>query len=93
MKFLPFIWHNLTRDKLRTFLTGGAIALAIALVCLLQTMPAGMEGLLEDFASDVRITTHNKAGLVYPLPYSYIQKVRALPGVTAVASWTWFGGW
>ena len=92
MKFLPLIWHNLTRDKLRTALTGGAIALAIALVCLLQTMPAGMEGLLEDVASDLRITTHNKAGLVYPLPYSYIQKVRALPGVTAVASWTWFGG-
>jgi putative ABC transport system permease protein len=92
MKFLPFIWRNLTRDKLRTLLTGGAIALAIALVCLLQTMPAGMEGLLNDVASNIRVTTHNKAGLVYPLPYSYLQKVRALPGVTAAASWTWFGG-
>ena len=24
---------------------------------------------------------HNEAGLVYPLPYAYLQKVRALPGV------------
>ena len=41
IKFLPFIWKNLTRNKLRTVLTGGAIALAILLVCLLRTMPDG----------------------------------------------------
>jgi putative ABC transport system permease protein len=92
VKFLPFIWKNLTRNKLRTLLTGGAIALAIALVCLLRTMPAGMEAILDDFASNQRIVVHNEAGLVYPLPYAYLQKVRALPGVVSAASWTWFGG-
>ncbi len=92
MKFLPFIWRNLTRNKLRTLLTGGAIALAIALVCLLRTMPAGMNAILEDFASNQRIVVHNEAGLVYPLPYAYLQKVRALRGVVSAASWTWFGG-
>ena len=45
MKFLPFIWRQLARNKLRTVLTGGAIALAIALVCLLLTMPAGMNAI------------------------------------------------
>jgi putative ABC transport system permease protein len=92
VKFLPFIWKNLTRNKLRTLLTGGAIALAIALVCLLRTMPAGMNAILEDFASNQRIVVHNEAGLVYPLPYAYLQKVRALRGVVSAASWTWFGG-
>jgi putative ABC transport system permease protein len=92
VKFLPFIWRNLTRNKLRTLLTGGAIALAIALVCLLRTMPAGMNAILEDFASNQRIVVHNEAGLVYPLPYAYLQKVRALRGVVSAASWTWFGG-
>ena len=92
MKFLPFIWRNLTRNKLRSLLTGGAIALAIALVCLLQTMPAGLNRLVEDVASNSRVVVHNEAGLVYPLPYSYLQKVRALPGVVGAASWTWFGG-
>jgi putative ABC transport system permease protein len=92
IKFLPFIWKNLTRNKLRSLLTGGAIALAIALVCLLRTMPAGMDAILEDFASNQRIVVHNEAGLVYPLPYAYLQKVRALPGVVSAASWTWFGG-
>jgi putative ABC transport system permease protein len=92
VKFLPFIWRNLLRNKLRSLLTGGAIALAIALVCLLQTMPEGLNRLVEDVASNTRVVVHNEAGLVYPLPYSYMQKVRALPGVVGAASWTWFGG-
>ena len=92
MKFLPLIWRNLTRNKLRTVLTALAIAFAVALVCLLQTMPAGMDMILNDYASNTRVVVHNEAGLVYPLPYSSIQKVRALRGVVSAASWTWFGG-
>jgi len=92
MKFLPLIFRNLLRNKLRTVLTGAAIALAIALVCLLRTMPAGLDAILDEAVSNTRVTIHNKAGLVYPLPYAYQQKVRALPGVVSLASWTWFGG-
>jgi putative ABC transport system permease protein len=71
---------------------GGAIALAVALVCFLATMPDGMNRILEQVATNTRIVVHNEAGLVYPLPYAYLQKVRAMPGVVAVTSWTWFGG-
>jgi putative ABC transport system permease protein len=92
MKWIPFVWRNLVRNKLRSALTGGAIALAIALVCLLGTMPEGLNVMLERVASNARVVVHNEAGLVYPLPYSYLQKVRALPGVVSAASWTWFGG-
>jgi putative ABC transport system permease protein len=92
VKFLPFIWHNLVRNPLRATLTTGAIALAIALVCLLLTMPSGLDTLLNQIASNTRIVVHNEAGLVYPLPYADLAKVRALPGVVDVASWTWFGG-
>lgn len=92
MKFLPFIWRQLTRNKLRTSLTAGAIGLAIALVCLLLTMPAGMDTMLTKIASNTRIVVHNEAGLVYPLPYSYLQKIRSMPGVVSATSWTWYGG-
>lgn len=92
MKFLPLIWANLARNKLRSALTAGAIALAIALVCLLLTMPGGLDRILNEIASNNRIVVLNKAGLVYPLPYSYLQKVRAMEGVVEAASWTWFGG-
>jgi putative ABC transport system permease protein len=93
VKFLPFVWRNLARNPLRSALTAGAIALAVLLVCLLLTMPGGLDRLLGDFASNTRIVVHNQAGLVYPLPYSSLQKVRGLPGVVGAASWTWFGGY
>lgn len=92
MKFLPFVWRNLMRNKVRALLTAGAIALAIALVCLLRTMPDGLDRMLEYFASGSRISVHAEAGLVYPMPYAYLGKVRSVPGVDAAASWTWFGG-
>ncbi len=92
MKFLPFIWRQLARNKIRSALTAGAIALAIALVCLLMTMPAGMDTILKSLASNTRIAVHNEAGLVYPLPYAYIQKIRSMQGVVGAMSWTWYGG-
>lgn len=92
MRFLPFIWRQLVRNRLRTALTAGAIALAIALVCLLLTMPAGMDTMLKRFASNTRVVVVNKAGITYQLPYSYLQKIRSMPGVVAAASWTWYGG-
>jgi putative ABC transport system permease protein len=92
VKFLPLVFRNLGRNKLRSLLTGGAIALAIALVCFLRTMPAGLDAFLNDLASNTRISIHNEAGMVYAMPYAYLQKVRALPGVVAATSWSWFGG-
>jgi putative ABC transport system permease protein len=91
-KFIPLIVKNLGRNKTRSILTGGAIALAITLVCLLRTMPAGMDHMLDDIAKNNRISVHNKAGIVYPLPYSYFQKIRTVPGVVEATTWTWFGG-
>lgn len=92
IKFLPLVWKNLGRNKTRSLLTGAAIALAILLVCMLRTMPAGLDFFLDQIAKNNRISVHHKAGIVYPLPYAYLQKVRAVPGVVEATSWTWFGG-
>lgn len=92
MKYLGLIRANLRRNPLRTALTGGAIMLAVALVCLLLTMPAGMNALIDNITSNTRISVHNKAGIVYSMPYAFTRKVRALDGVAAAVSHTWFGG-
>jgi len=92
MKFFPFVWRNLLRNKLRSLLTGGAIALAIALVCILRTMPAGFDHFLEQLATNTRISVHNTAGIVYSMPYAYLARVKSVPGVVDAVSWTWFGG-
>ena len=92
MKFLPLVFANLRRSPLRGLLTAGAIACAIALVCLLRTMPEGLETILDYAASGSRVVVLNEAGFDYPLPYAHLQKVRALSGVRSAASWTWYGG-
>lgn len=92
MKYLGLIRANLGRNKLRSVLTAGAVTLAVVLVCMLLTMPAGLDTLVERIASNTRISVHNKAGVVYPMPYSFTRKVRQVDGVAAAVSWTWFGG-
>ncbi len=93
MSWTSFLWRNLARNKLRSVLTGGAIALAISLVCFLATMPDGLDRMLDSVAANTRIVVHDGAGVAYDwLPYAYLEKIRAMPGVVAAASWTWFGG-
>jgi len=92
MKYLGLIWANLGRNKLRSVLTGGAIMLAVVLVCMLLTMPAGLNAILEHVSNNTRISVHAKGGLVYQMPYSFTRKVRQVDGVAAAMAQTWFGG-
>ena len=93
MSWTAFLWRNLSRNKLRSALTGAAIALAIAMVCFLATMPDGLDRMLDSVAANTRIIVHDSAGVTYDwIPYAYLEKIRAMPGVVGVASWTWFGG-
>ena len=92
IKFLPFVWRNLLRNKLRSLLTGAAIMLALALVCVLRTAPEGFDAFLNALAKNSRISIHNSAGIVYGMPYAYLARIRAVPGVVEAVSWSWFGG-
>ena len=92
MTYLRLIRANLGRNKLRTGLTGGAIMLSEVLVCMLLTMPAGLDQIISHAASNTRIAVHNKAGVAYALPFSFTRKVRQVDGVAAAVAMIWFGG-
>lgn len=92
MRYLGLVVANLRRNPLRSAFTATAIALAVLLVCLLLTMPAGLDRFLEDLGSNTRISVHNRAGLVYSMPASFTRKVRAVEGVAGAMAMTWFGG-
>jgi putative ABC transport system permease protein len=91
-KYLPLVWKNLGRNKLRSVITGVAIAFAVAMVCVLRMMPAGLDAMLNSMSTGTRISVHNEAGLTYALPYAYLNKVRSMPGVVDAITYTWFGG-
>jgi putative ABC transport system permease protein len=86
------ILRNLTRHPLRALLTTLSIALSIFLVCAVLTLPSAMNAIFERAASNQRISVHHKAGLTYWLPSSFLQKVRAIPGVSGINHFSWFGG-
>lgn len=92
MTVFHLVRRNLGRNRLRAVLTALSIGLSIFLVCAVLTLPQGFRSLLERVSSSTRVSIHNKAGLAYLLPYSTLQKVRAMPGVVAASSFTWFGG-
>lgn len=83
---------NLGRNKLRSALTAAAIALATLLVCLLLTMPQGLDAFLERAVSNTRLSVVNRAGLVYSMPIALARRIRALPGVADAMAVVWFGG-
>jgi putative ABC transport system permease protein len=83
--------RNALRHRLRTALTVLGLVVAILSFGLLQTIvDAWYSG--ANSASPNRLVTRNAVSLTFPMPLSYRDKIRAVPGVRAVAMANWFGG-
>ncbi|MDD5559517.1 ABC transporter permease [Candidatus Methylomirabilis sp.] len=91
MQFLKLVLRNALRHRLRTALTLLGLVVAILSFGLLQTVVdawyAGAAG-----AAPTRLVTRNAVSLVFPLPLSYRDQIRAVDGVRAVSHATWFAG-
>jgi putative ABC transport system permease protein len=91
MYVLNLIWRNALRHKLRSLLTLAGLVVAIFSFGFLQTVvDAWYAG--ANAASNTTLVTRNATSLVFPLPISYAEKVRAVQGVTGVGYANWFGG-
>jgi putative ABC transport system permease protein len=91
MKFLPFIWRNLWRRKVRTLLTLASIAVAFLLYGYLAAIRAGMEAGVTVAGQD-RLVVRHKTSIIQTLPVSYLDRIVRIPGVKQAVSCTWFGG-
>ncbi len=91
MLFLKLILRNALRHKLRSVLTVAGVAVAIVAFGLLRTLIGvwylGVEG-----SSATRLVTRNSISLIFPLPISYLERIRQVPGVAEVTYGNWFGG-
>ena len=85
------ILRSALAHKLRTTLTIVGIVVAITAFGLLRTIVDAWYA-NANASSSARLVTRNSVSLVFPLPLTYAQRIRQVPGVTSVAWANWFGG-
>ena len=89
--FFRLIFRNTWRHRLRSGLTVLGMVVAILAFGLLGTVVdawyAGAEG-----AAANRLITRSSISLVFPLPLTYKDKIRAVDGVRDLSWANWFGG-
>jgi putative ABC transport system permease protein len=91
LKYLPLLWANLGRKRLRTSLTLASIIVAFLLFGLMQTLRVAMTGSPELAGIDRLITMH-KTSFVQSLPLAYLNRVKGVDGIVVATSQDWFGG-
>lgn len=91
MKFLPLLWANLWRRKVRTTLTIGSFLVALFLFGLLVTIRTAFNAGIEVAGAD-RLVAINKVSIIQPLPIAYRERILRVPGVKEATYASWFGG-
>ncbi len=91
MKYLPLLWRTLFRRKVRTIFTLLAVLVAFTLFGFLAAIGAAFSMGVE-LAGNERLVMIHKVSLIQLLPESYLERIRATPGVVDACSQTYFGG-
>lgn len=91
MRLSSLVLVNIFRNKIRTLLTFGSVAIALFLYSALGGILDTLEESIK-VGSETRLVTRNAVSLVFPMPQSYQTRIAGVPGVKAVSIQNWFGG-
>jgi putative ABC transport system permease protein len=92
MTLTTFVTKSAFRNKRRSIFTMISIAFSLTLLTFMMTawrafyLDQGSE------QSTQRLITRHRVSLTFSMPMYYAEKMRAVPGVVAVAPTQWFGG-
>ena len=92
MKYLPLVWRNLMRRKVRTIFTILSILIAFVLFGALMAIRAAFT-MGVDVAGADRLMMIHRVSIIQLLPKSYGDRIRATEGVTEVSHANWFGAY
>ncbi|MBV8199786.1 MAG: ABC transporter permease, partial [Acidobacteria bacterium] len=91
MKFLPLVWKNLGRRKVRTTFTALSIVVAFLLFGILSAIRMAFSAGVDVTGAD-RLMVSHKVSIIQPLPIAYRDQIAQVPGVREVTHANWFGG-
>lgn len=92
MTLTTFVTKSAFRNKRRSLLTVLSISFSLLLLTLMMTIWHSFYIDKGSAESAQRLVTRHRVSLTQALPSFYREKIRAIPGVVAVAPVTWFGG-
>ena len=91
MSMTKLIVKNAFRHILRVLLTIVGISVAVVAFGMLRTVVTAWNSGVAA-SSPNRLIVRQAVSFIFPLPYSYKEKIAAIPGVSAVSWLNWFGG-
>ncbi len=91
-RYLPLIIKNSLRNRRRSVLTIGSIAVSLCILGVLFAMYRALFLAEATPAQALRLVCRHRVSLTQFMPISYRQKIESLPGVKEVMVWQWFGG-
>lgn len=92
MKHFILIWAGLWRKRTRTILTLLSIVIAFLLFGILASIGQGLNAVYTHINAS-ELFVQNSIAMANGLPLAYLPRIRKVPGVRAVTSWTFFGAY
>jgi putative ABC transport system permease protein len=91
-RYLSLVIKNAFRNRRRSALTILSIAASLCLLGVLMAMYHLFY--IKDASADssLRLITRNRISLANPMPASYMERIKQVPGVREVMIMQWFGG-
>src|SRR5579871_4918134 len=91
-RYVGLIFRNALRNRRRSILTIGSIAVSFCIFCLLIAMYRAMFLGEATPTQALRLVVRHRVSLTQFIPIYYRDKLRQIPGVRDVMVWQWFGG-
>jgi putative ABC transport system permease protein len=89
-KFLPLLFSNFRRKRLRTLFTLLSIGVAFVLFAYLGAIRAAFAWGIQVAGQD-RLVSVNKVSIIVPFPIAYRDRIAQVEGVKEVTHASWFG--
>lgn len=92
MKYFGYVWRNLRRNKVRTALTIGSIAISLFLMMIMLSFLSINSTVSDSLKGSNRIIAMSSQGFTTQVPIRFVAEVAQVEGVVTTSPLSWYGG-